>query len=432
MLSENKTTSDAQNVPMPIGDEPMQNIELYYESLKEVYDRIQSWSERKPSFRERLNGWIVSITVVLLILSVVPIFPALIVFIGGQTGLVIGPIDLSIATFERFMTVWFVAVVVTGIILGLVLQTENKVDAAVEKRKKPPETLSPDQLTFLATYESYKELKIYFVSHFDRHIQNSLQALRRIASQRVLWRASSPTPRSSFIVGEEFDTNSREREFVYRDLHMRERFPGESLPSFAKQISLAQSFLNTFEKYAWFQLDATTKSELQALISFPQKVYYRLLKEEDLPTVLGILENLSKFIYAYLPEHQTNMDPKDLQKLQKDGRKALNSFVQQMNNLTPYRPVVEKEKPETVSYSFQRNLLRLYAYNEMFRFTLSLIISVLLISAIFYFLDQRMSLDVNVMVSTIITTSVGIAIALVNQTKKEEGLEFQDNESDTK
>jgi hypothetical protein len=419
----------------------MQNIDLYYESLKQVYDQIESWPEHKPSFRERFVDWLVGISGVLFVLSLIPIFPAILVFVGSQTGLVIGPVDLSVATFGQFILVWIVAAVATGAILGLMTWIEawidNKVDSAVEESKRPPQTLSPEQLTFVAVYESYKELKTFFVSHIEQHVNNSLKALRRIVSRRMLWRAS---PSVLDIIGEDIDVGPHEREHSYREMYVREhRSFRKSTSSLAMQVSVAQSFLNTFEKYAWFQLDTATKSVLQAIISFPAKTYYRLLEKEDLPIVLSILENLSKFIYAYLPEHQTYMEPEALQRLQNDGRKALDSFVQQINDLAPYRPVVEKgekrPKPEIPLPSSKKKLSRLYADNVSFRFTLWFIIILLLTSGIVYLVNQQVAqLDINVMVGMIIGASATGAAALAAFTpktsKEEVEQEDQRNESD--
>jgi hypothetical protein len=413
----------------------MQNIDLYYESLKQVYDQIERWPEHERSFCERFVHSFVGITAVLFALSLIPIFPAILVFVGGQTGLVIGPIDLSVATLGRFILVWIVAAVVTGSILGLMVWILNKVDSAVKKPKGPPQTVSPEQLTFVAVYESYKELKIFFVSHIEQHVDNSLKALRKIVSPTMLWRLS---PSGLRIIEKDLDVDFPEREILYRGMYLREYYSFKrSASNFAMQVSVAESFLNTFEKYGWFQLDSGTKSILQALISFPAKVYYRLLEKEDLPIILSILENLSKFIYAYLPEHQTYMEREVLHKLQNDGRKALDSFVQRINDLAPYRPVVDKEekprKPEIPSSGFRKKLSRFYTDNVFFRFTLWFIIILLLTSGIVYLVNQRLAqLDVNIMVSMIIGASATGAAALAAFTPKASKEKVQQGEETNK
>ena len=424
----------------------MQNICQYYESLQKVYDQIESWPEYKPSFHERFVGWLVGIAIVLFALSIIPLLPALLVFIGGQTGLVIGPIDLSIATFELGLGVWGAALVVTGAILGLMILINNKVDSAVDEPKGPPQKLSPEQLTFVAVYESYNELRIFLLTPFEQHVNNSLQALRRLVSHRTLWRASPSALGPNVIFRETFDADFREeldadshnQELMYREMYPRGyRSFRETISSFASQVSVAQSFLNTFEKYAWFQLDTETKSVLQALISFSSQVYYRLLEKQDLPTVLSILESLSKFIYAYLPEHQTSMEPEVLEKLQDDGRKALDSFVQQVNNLAPYRPVVEKEEKrpkQELPPGFYRRLSKLYAENVFLRFTRWFIFILLLTSAIVYLVNLWIQLDINSMVIMVIgtsTTVAAIAVFTPKYSKEKTEQAVQSNESDS-
>lgn len=396
----------------------MQNIDVYYESLKRVYDQIESWPEHTPSFRERFVDWLVGISGVLFALSLLPIVPAILIFVGVQRSLVIGPIDLSLATPRGFILVWIVAAVVTAANLTLTLWINSKVDSAVEEPKGPPQTLSPEQLTFVAVYESYKELRVFFVSHIEQHVNNSLKALGRMVSPRTLRRPSAldlEPLQDGIFIETQLDFDPFELAVLSREASPR-RYRSFKKPtsSFARQVSVAQSFLNTFEQYAWFQLDTGTKSVLQALISFPAKTYYRLQDKEDLPGVLGILENLSKFMYAYLPEHRTYMEPEVLRKLQDDGRRALDAFVRQVNDLAPYQSVVE-ERPdaEAPAPGFRRKLSRLYAGNVFFRFTLWFIIILLLTSGMVYVASQRVAqLDINVMVSMVIGTSGTGAAAL--------------------
>jgi hypothetical protein len=404
----------------------MQNIDLYYESLKRVYDQIEDWTEREPSFLERFVDFLVGIAVVLLVLSVIPVLPALLVFVGGQTNLVIGAIDLSVATFGRFILVWGVAAGVTLATLGLVLLINNKVDSVADEPKGPPQTLSPEQLTFVAVYESYKELRVFFVSHIEQHVANSLKALRRVVPREAFWRPSSFRD-EVLLKGDNLDMY--ERDLIYREVYRREyRFHIRSISSLARQVELAQSFLTTFGKYPWFQLDADARSILQAFTSFPWQVYHRLLAREDLPAVLKILENLSKFIYAYLPEHETYMEADVLQRLQSDGCKALDSFVQQTNSLAPYRPVIEEEekRPKTeLPLSFWEKLSILYAGNVFVRFALWFISILLLTSAIVYLVSRRIPLDINVMVSMVVGTSATGAAALAAFTPRSSGVKME-------
>jgi hypothetical protein len=159
----------------------MQDIDLYYESLKQVYEQIKNWPKRKPSRRERIIDWLVGITGVIFFLSLIPVLPVIFVFVGSQFGLVLGPLDLRVATLGKFVLVWIVATVIGAIFFFSMLWINDRVDSKIEKPSGPPQTLSPDQVTFIAVYEAYKELKIYFVSHIDQHVENALRSLRRVS-----------------------------------------------------------------------------------------------------------------------------------------------------------------------------------------------------------------------------------------------------------
>ncbi len=407
----------------------MQKIDLYYQSLRQVYDQIESWRKHMPSFLKRIANLFLGISKVFFVLSLIPVLPAILVFVGSQTGLVVGPLDLSVATYGGFILVWIISGLVTGIVLGSMVLINGKTDSALDPGK-PPQTLSPDQLAFVAVYESYKELDMYFVSYFEQHITNSLEALRRLVPSRMLWRVSPSELRIAELTDE---LDLAEQELLLQDIYQnRIRTFRRSTSSFETQVSVAESFLNTFEQYDWLQLDTTTKSTLQALISFPAKIYYRLLEKNDLPAVLSILEDLSRFLYAYLPEHKTSMEPEELQELQSEGRKVMDSFVKQINALAPHRPVVEREKrrqPEIPPPALRKRLSMFYANNVFLRFAIWFVIILLLTSGLVYVVSQRVTqLDINIVVSVIIVASVGGAATLATfrpKAPKEESAQDQ-------
>lgn len=392
----------------------MRNIDLYYESLRQVYDQIEEWRMRRPTFIERVVDWLVGVSAILLIVSVIPVFPAILVFIGRQTGLVIGPLNLRVAGFGRFIVVWIVTAVCTVVILGFMLWINGRVDSRAREAHEPAQRLSAEQLTFIAIYESHKELKLFFVSHVEQHITNALEAFKRLVPSRILWKHSSS---SSSIVRDRYGDESLEEELVRREVYLQDhRRLSEGKPALALQVSLARRFLNTFDNYPWFVLDATTKSVLQALVSFPGEVYYRLLEKEDLAKVLSILDSFTEFVYAFLPEHATYMEPEALQRLQSDGRKALDSFVQEIDDLAPYRPVVEKEKrpaPELSPSGLRQRITGIYAGNTFVRFAIWFIVILFLTSGLVYSIDQRLaSLDANVMVTMVVGGSATGAATL--------------------
>jgi hypothetical protein len=396
----------------------MQDIDLYYESLKQVYEQIKNWPKRKPSRRERIIDWLVGITGVIFFLSLIPVLPVIFVFVGSQFGLVLGPLDLRVATLGKFVLVWIVATVIGAIFFFSMLWINDRVDSKIEKPSGPPQTLSPDQVTFIAVYEAYKELKIYFVSHIDQHVENALRSLRRV-SYPDWWggdiaqfqRLRFPEEPESVI---EYQGEDDEVEFTYRMRVHSTLIQRKLSASFPRQIYVARAFLQTFETYSWFTLDTATKAVLQALISFPEKIPYRLRERQDLPSVLNVLKNLSEFVYAFLPEHQTHMDSATLTQLHFEGLERLHSFVQGVNDLTHYPPAPKQaESTSKIPPLTWREKLQLAYYHSIFvRFTLWFILILVLTSGTVLLINRFVALSSDTMATLIIGTSVASAAAL--------------------
>lgn len=382
----------------------MQDIDIYYESIKQVYNQILRSQERKQPLREKIVDWLVGTSAVTFILSLIPILPVVLVFIGSHFGFNIGPLSLKQASIGKFVIVWVSSAIGTVAVLALMLWVNSKVDSLAKESANPPQTLSPEQLTFIAIYEAYKELKVYFVSHVDQHIENSLSALRRIL----------PSARDRIEIEE--IRRARRLEPAEMDMMYLDEYPAvvRSGPSsLSKQVSIAQAFLQTFEKYAWLQIDTATKSNLQALISFPDKIFYRLSKREDLPSVLSVLENLSKFSYAYLPEHKTYMDSAALEKLHSEGADCLRCFVEEVNKLTHYsQPAEQKQTKAEASLTWLDKVRKSDYANILLRFTVWFVLLLLLTTSGVYLLSQRFTLSPDTVVSLIIGTSIAGAIAL--------------------
>jgi hypothetical protein len=397
----------------------MQNVDIYYESIRQVYEQIINWPKRKPPLHERVIDATLGVVGVIFTLSVIPILPVLFVAIGSQVGLRIGSFSLTGATFGTFLIVWGIAFAGGLLLFILLLWINSRVDSRAEKPAGPPQTLSPEQLTFIAIYEAYKELKIFFVSHVEQHIRNSLKALRRALisdrsirdyliyreyRERMLSERQMPELMPASL-GDDAETLSSFEFTPYED--------GELSPSFPRQVKIARSFLQTFEKYAWFQLDADTKATLQALISFSEKIPYRLKQKEDLPAVLSILENLSKFTYAYLPEHKTYMEPEALKKLQADGAECLHQFSMEINNLTPYSPPEKQKEAKTeLSPTMLQRLRNIFYGNVFFRFTIWFVLILALTSGAVFIINQRMTLSPDTMATLVIGASVASAATL--------------------
>jgi hypothetical protein len=277
-------------------------------------------------------------------------------------------------------------------------------DSIEKEPAKPPQSLSPEQLTFIAVYESYKELKIFFVSHVEQHIDNSRKALNRVL------------PRSY-----DFDERAflERQELVFREDEVIIERAGEfrtmrswKTANLIRQVEVASAFLSTFEKYAWFELDTQTKSTLQALISFSEKIPHRLKDKQDLPRVLSVLENLSKFTYAYLPEHNTYMESTTLDELHSDGAKCLGKFAQEVNELTSYKREEQPKRKHEIPPTIIDKVRGKFYENVFFRFSVWFLLIVALTSGAVILINQRLTLSPDTMVTIIISTSVASAAAL--------------------
>jgi hypothetical protein len=382
----------------------MHDIDIYYESIRQVYSQIMDSRKRKTPLRERVVDWLLGLSVIVFLLSLIPILPTIAVFVGSQLGLTWGWLSLKSASIGELVVVWITSAIVSALVLALVAWINSKVDALGEKQATPQQTLSPEQLTFIATYEAFKDLKVYFVSHIDQHVDNSISALTRLF----------PTARHR-LEAQEIVINGRLLPAEIEMMYLAEN-PGvmrSGRTSLSKQAAVAEAFLKTFEKYAWLQIDPISKSTLQALISFPEKVIYRLRKREDLPSALSVLESLSKFSYAYLPEHKTYMDAAALERVQSEGAECLKRFVQQVNEMTQYSdPVDQKQTKAEARITWLEKMRRSDYAAVLLRFTIWFVLLLLLTSLAVYGLSRQFTLSSDTIVTLIIGTSVAGATAL--------------------
>lgn len=381
----------------------MKNIDIYYESIKLVYDEINNWPAPKTPLREKVVDYFLGFAIVVFVISLIPILPVILFFIGERTNQNIGNIDFSHISIGNFGIAWLIFIGVSSVFMLLWIWINDKVDSLPKESSGPPQSLSPEQLSFITIYEAYKELKVFFVSHIEKHIENSLKSLTRVLDY--------------------YPRIDDEHMISYGEFHEYRSIDGRIYPiprrhfgsraSLEKQVEAASIFLKTFEKYAWFQLDSNTKSILQALISFSQKIPDRLKDKEDLSTVLGILENFSKFIYAYLPEHKTYMENEELELLQSAGAECLIIFSEEVNGLTSYsRPKKQKESKADISHRLIEKLQEKFYGNIFIRFTVWFILIMALTSGAVFLINQRLALSSDTMAMLIIGTSVASAAAL--------------------
>lgn len=393
----------------------MEDIDLYYDSLKQVFEEMSAWRKPKPPFIKRFLTTCAGIFGVFLALSIIPIIPAILVYIGWPLSLFFARLNLTWGPFSRFILVWPTAVVIALIFVAVFASLANKVHYS--ERPEPPQTLSPEQITFLSAYEAYRELKIYFVSHIDHHVDLSLLALNRIIVPRrtrgqvvdigdAVFRTHGPASKELSEPNETDVFYLSDREITYAEKRLQAGLP--------KQIRTARMFLHTFEKFAWFQLGSETKAILQALLSVQEKIPHRLRAREDLPAALSVLENFSKFTYAYLPEHKTYMAPNELSDLQADGKQCLRGFVDEINGLTSYQSSIDKKKKRLEAHKprFNEKFRGYYDRSVFFRFTIWFVLILFLTSGAVILINQFVKLSADTMATVIIGTSVASAAAL--------------------
>ena len=372
----------------------MEDIDLYYESLNEVHNQIVEWRSEKPSLRSRLHENCRDINVGFLVLSVIPIIPIILFSAMRFFDISIWMFDFSEFTLGRFIGLW-VGVSLFFLVFIPIIDLAKPKDE--EKPKGPPQRLSEDQITFIALYGAYKELKIYFVSHIDHHIERCTSCVSLLF------------PRVAYMVGVPPDHNlpSGKMERMKYEKRWLHHYGG--LP---RQISVAEDFLRLFERYQWLKVDDDTKTKIQALAEFPEKVLFRLKLKEDLPSVLPVLESLARFSYAYLPEHQTYMEPATIKAIRTEGDNWLLKFVKEVNGMTSYT-MPDKEKPESTAREtlIQKAIASGYL-DVLVRFLAWFLLIFGLTLVIVYLASLMFVLNSDTMTTLIIGTSVGGAAAL--------------------
>jgi hypothetical protein len=312
----------------------MENVGIYFESIKQVYDQILDWENKRINrpepFIKKLADFFIIFSISIFLLSIIPIIPSLFVFMGSRLSLIVLGFTLSQATIQTYASAWGMSLIVTFPLIFLSIWLDGIIKPK-SKKEKAPQTLSSEQIAFIFVYQAYKELKIFFVSHIDQHIEKALISLRDLHNNEY-----ERYPEDDFI---KTWRHIDEIQSIKIDDTAVAHYRTKSIinkPSLSHQIYIAQEFLKTFEKFSWFNIDILTKERLQAFISFQKKILDRLEKREDLPAALNVLENLSGFLYAFLPEHQTNMNPDELKALQTEGIKYLDTFVENTNKLIDY------------------------------------------------------------------------------------------------
>jgi hypothetical protein len=390
----------------------MENVDIYYESLREIYDEMGEWRPPREPEGNTLLKWTIGLLVFFLLSSIIPVTPLALIYLAGRFHWTIRGYGLTFS-IGNFALVWVTLVLISTLLLMPTVWLQNRIKNREKKKQKqkPAQSLSAEQITFICAYEAYKELKIFFISHIDQHVEQSLHALMRIL----------PDDGDTFyntlgdeMVGYEITSTS----FVEphpADPSMQRyirSYPFQRSSSLPRQIFIARSFLRTFDQLGWFRLEARTKSILEALTSLRLKVVSRLRQRENLPEVLSILKNLSHFAYAYLPEHKTYMQSAELTGLQTEGAVCLDRFIEELNSLALISRV-EEEKPKIEEgRSWKEKYSNYHANSVFFRFTEWFVLILILTSVAFLAINFFVKLSPDTIATVIIGTSVASAAAL--------------------
>ena len=99
----------------------MNNIDMYYESIKQVYEQIKKWQRPKPPLGERVVDSVLIFAIVIFIASLIPVIPILYVIIGGKLNLSLYTISLSNASIIDFVKVWVGIALITLIFMVLMI-----------------------------------------------------------------------------------------------------------------------------------------------------------------------------------------------------------------------------------------------------------------------------------------------------------------------
>ena len=399
-------------------DSALKDIDLYFESLEQVYDQILAWKPRGPRLIERLVDWMLGVAAVLFVLSLLPLLPAALMLLARLMPITLGAVNTLQGGFTSFGVLWIALTLLTGIVFFPLLWVNSKVDQPDESPETPPQTLSPEQVSFISAYKAYKELKIFFVSHLDQHVTLAFEALRPLFGGSRYLKFPSGTLRGHVEFDEHFMIrdlgDAAEPDFAKAfDLAVRSPHLATSA-TLAGDVTVARSFLRTFGRYPWFHMDQGSRDTLQALVSFRSKVPPRLKAREDLPHVLSIVEHLSKFLYAFLPEHRTHIEPPQLERLQSEGSEHLREFVVQVNSFSEY--TYPREQPDTSSskseVSLRHRLYSSYVRSVFIRFTIWFLLIAGLTSGAVYTFNRIIPLTPDTMATVVIGTSVASAAAL--------------------
>ena len=153
------------------GSEVLPSVNVYYASLRTVYDAaVESYDRSRRS--ERISSLTASAMMWLAGLTVFPVLPLALTYLADRYSIAVLSFQVRFA-FGPFVVVWLITVVVVAAVIALLVLVESVLlpQTLWDSSTSP---VSGEQLSFLAAYEANEQLKVYFVSHIDAHVDNCL------------------------------------------------------------------------------------------------------------------------------------------------------------------------------------------------------------------------------------------------------------------
>ncbi|TLN12114.1 hypothetical protein FDZ71_08930 [bacterium] len=377
----------------------MSDIDIYYKSIRRLYDdeAKQLDAEATARAKPRASEWAQNASIGLVVLCVIPVVPFALLWALVKLSVSVRSVPLAFTPWS-FLLFWVLCLGVSALLLAFVSWIDGRLDRdnrdSVAKRKF---SLSAEQQSFLFAYEAYEELRTFFVSHIDVHVDECLDALSRLLPDTLLgprpWQVAVP------------------------DIEMWYATPWSAryrASSFEDQVRVARGFLRTFDRSSLLGVDDDTRQTLQAIVEFPSKVRDRLNRREDLPAVLKVLENLVHFMFAFLPEHETHLTKVELESLRADGRDRLARFVAEVGSMTAFKDEesVGDANEERTTKNWRAKIGESGYIGIVGRFAAWFVAVFALTSAAVYLAHFRLSLTPDAMATLVIGTSVAGAATL--------------------
>ncbi|MGH7240257.1 MAG: hypothetical protein ACREHG_09390, partial [Candidatus Saccharimonadales bacterium] len=350
------------------------------------------------------------------ILSVVPIIPALLIWavyaVEKHDKEIFGFI-LPEANLALFFEMWLVMSVIVPISTYIL----NKLNSAfsVTRVTRPKYTLSADQLSFMAIFYCVKELKSYFVSYVDEHVENAQRSLRAAISDRTSYVFGGAEFTASVGNIEEMHHPENPGNGISEEF---EKFPVfnhiTGFPSLPEVVRVANEFSNTLAKYRWFSFDRSMRKQVESFINIKNKLLNRLVLRKDLADVLKALNAMAGYIYAYLPEHAAHKGLREQNELDQYGRECFSAYMGVIETL----PYVEEEKQKRVTKIEEKKnkiiekISRSYRDYLAIRFVSWFLTMIVLSSVIAYLFLEIFFITPDTMALIVIGSSITAAAAL--------------------